>query len=375
VQEPATPIAHEPPLRRYATSVPLRDFAGRVALAVAICVLIVGLTVLVAFSIHVWFAAFGAVLMAILIRSISDWLAGLAHIGKKWSVGVVLVAMLGLLVLLVWWSAGPVTREVAELQDRLPKAVGTLQQRLSGMGLDGAFKTSLANPAALLSKANTVMSGALGAFVGTFQSLITVLVILFMSIYLAFSPPTYVSGVVSLFPPSKRGRVRRLLDETALHLRHWIFGQLVSMIAVGIMISVGLYISGVPVPIVLGILAGLLDVIPIFGPVIAAVPAMLLGFSVSPWHALYVVITFVVANQLEQHVLVPIVQRYSLSLPPALTVFALFLLGSLFGFWGMLLGVPITAVALIITKRVYIRDVLKDHSGSEPPSSSGKGQH
>jgi predicted PurR-regulated permease PerM len=348
----------------------LREFGGRVALAVGICVFIAGLTAVVALTIHVWFAAFAGVLIAIFVRSISDRLAGWTHIGKKTAVGIVLVGLLGVMMLLVWWAAGPIAREAAELQEQLPKAVGSLQQQLSDMGLERVLKTNIGNPAALVSKANTVMSGAVGAFMGTFQSLITLLVVIFLDIYLSFSPTTYISGMVSLFPPSKRGRARRLLDETGLQLRHWIFGQLVSMLAVGIMISLGLYISGVPVPIVLGIFAGLLDIVPIFGPVVAAIPAILLGFSVSPWHALYVVITFVVANQLEQHLLVPLVQRYSLSLPPALTVFALFLLGSLFGFWGMLLAVPLTAVALIITKRVYIRDVLDDHSGPDATKGS-----
>jgi predicted PurR-regulated permease PerM len=190
--------------------------------------------------------------------------------------------------------------------------------------------------------------------------LITALVVLFLGIYLAFSPVTYINGLLSLLPMSKRHSGRQILGEAGHKLRLWIIGQIISMTAVGVLIGLGLLIVGIPVPLVIGVVAGLLDIIPIFGPIVAAIPAILLGFTVTPMHALYAVLVFIAVNQAESHLLVPLIQRYSVLLPPALTVFALLLMGSLFGFWGLLLAAPITATLLVFIKRIYSEPVLHD---------------
>jgi predicted PurR-regulated permease PerM len=156
-----------------------------------------------------------------------------------------------------------------------------------------------------------------------------------------------------------------VFKELGCLLQSWLLGQFLSMTVVGILIAVGLSIIGIPLSLVLGIIAGILDFIPIFGPIIAAIPAVLLGFTHSPLHALYVVLVFVAANQIEGHLLIPLIQKHTVSLPPALTVFALTLLGTLFGFMGLLLATPLTATAMVLVKRFYIEDVLGDRQEAE----------
>jgi predicted PurR-regulated permease PerM len=338
-------------------------FARRVAIAVGVTVVIGGLVLLFAWSIDTWFAVYTGILLAILIRTLSDQLARYARLPEKWAVAVALVLMAGLLFLFGWWLAAPLKREAAELQEQLPKAIETVRTHASG--LDRFFPKPFSSAVPKLAGRATGMLGhVLSVFTGTFQTVITTLVIIFLGIYLSFSPRTYVNGLVALFPPTRRSRARGIIGEAGTQLRYWILGQIVCMTAVGGMIGLGLYISGIPVPIVLGVIAGVLDVVPIFGPIIAAVPAVLLGFTVSPAHALYAVITFVVANQLEGHLLIPLIQRYSISLPPALTIVALLLMGSLFGFWGVLLAVPITATSMVLIKRVYIGELLESRDAT-----------
>jgi predicted PurR-regulated permease PerM len=351
-------------------------FARRVAIAVGVTVAIVGLTLLFARSIDTWFAVYAGILLAILIRTPSDRLARYTGISEKWAVAVVLVLLAGLLFLLGWWLTAPLKREAAELQERLPQAIATLRGRIHSAGLDWFLPADLSSAGPQLAgRASGMIGHVMSVFTGTFQTVVTVVVMVFLGIYLSFSPRTYVNGLVALFPPSKRGRVRGIISEAGTQLRYWILGQIVCMIAVGGMIGLGLFVSGVPVPIVLGVIAGILDVIPIFGPIIAAAPAILLGFTVSPAHALYAVITFVVANQLEAHLLIPLVQRYSISLPPGLTIVALLLMGSLFGFWGVLLAVPITATLIVLVKRVYIGEMLEHRAAPAKDKSAGAQAH
>jgi predicted PurR-regulated permease PerM len=334
------------------------EFARRVAIAVGITVLMAGLTVLVAFSIQTWFAVYLSVLLAIFVRSLSDWLRRYTRLPAGWSVLVVLLALAGFGGLAGWWLATPLTQEALELQQRLPQAINSLRQKMHALRLDRFMPQHLPSGFQIASSVMTVFSV-------TLQSMITALVVFVLGIYLAFAPQTYVDGMMALFPMAQRQHARRILAQTATTLRRWMVGQIVSMTAVGGLIVLGLYISGIPVPLVLGFLGGLLDIIPIFGPIIAAVPAVLLGFTVSPLHAVYATLVFVAANQIEAHLLIPLIQRYSVSLPPALTVFALFLMGSLFGFWGILLATPITATVLILVERIYVGDILGARTAKE----------
>lgn len=135
------------------------------------------------------------------------------------------------------------------------------------------------------------------------------------------------------------------------------------MVVVGILIGGGLKLFGVPLPVALGVLAGLFDFIPIIGPLFSAIPAVLLAFLIGPWHALYVVLLYLLVNTvIESHLLVPLIQRYTVSLPPALTVLALVLMGALFGFLGVLLAIPLAATLLVLVKMAYVQDVLGDIS-------------
>jgi predicted PurR-regulated permease PerM len=292
------------------------------------------------------------------VRRLSDWLSRYTRLPDGWSVLVVLMALAGCFGLAGWWLATPLTQEALELQQRLPQAMHDLQRNMHAMGLDRFVPQHLPSGSQIVTNAMTVFSV-------TLESIITALVVFFLGIYLAFAPQTYVDGMMALFPMAQRQHARRILAQTAATLRRWIVGQIMSMTAVGGLIVLGLYISGIPVPLVLGFLGGLLDVIPIFGPIFAAVPAILLGFTVSPWHAVYAMLVFVAANQIEAHLLIPLIQRYSVALPPALTVFALLLMGSLFGFWGVLLAAPITATIVILVERLYVGDILGDRTATE----------
>jgi predicted PurR-regulated permease PerM len=139
-------------------------------------------------------------------------------------------------------------------------------------------------------------------------------------------------------------------------------GTLLAMLIIGSLTSVGLMIIGVPLSLLLGVFAGLLEFIPNIGPFIASAPAILLALVEDPNKALTVAVFFVGLQSMEGYVLTPLVQKHIIDLPPVLTIMGQVVMGILAGPWGLLLAVPMVAVIMVLVKMLYIEDVLGDRS-------------
>jgi predicted PurR-regulated permease PerM len=133
-----------------------------------------------------------------------------------------------------------------------------------------------------------------------------------------------------------------------------------SMIVVGLLTAVGLWALGMPLALTLGLLAALLTFIPNLGPTLAVVPAALLALLQSPTKSLYVILLYLVIQAVESYLLIPLVQRQAVSLPPALTITAQVLLGILVGGFGLVLATPLTAAVMVLVRMLYIEDALGD---------------
>jgi predicted PurR-regulated permease PerM len=161
-------------------------------------------------------------------------------------------------------------------------------------------------------------------------------------------------------PPRRRGRAREVLDELGTTLARWLMGKAVSMLAAGIMTAVGLSLLGIPLALILGIIAGLLDFIPYVGPLMAGVPALLIAFSASPEQALYVALLFGGIQLVQGYLLEPMIDQRTVSLPPALTIAMQVMFGAVFGMAGVALATPLTAVLIVLVVMLYVQDMLGD---------------
>jgi predicted PurR-regulated permease PerM len=339
------------------------QYFRRVLLAVAV-VLVVGILVAVIWlSIKVWLAVFAGILLAVFLSTLTRWVSRLTRLPRGWALASVLVVLLGLAALGGWLLAPKVAEQFGELAQRLPKAIEHVQQHLQESGWSRYLPTKLPSPSELSTGAGKVATQAAGFFSLSIGAVATFFVIVFLGIYLAASPQVYLDGITRLFPISQRSRVGELFDKLGVTLGHWLLGQMLSMLVVGTLIAVGLTVLGVPLGLALGVVAGLLNFIPIIGSLLSALPPVLLALLVSPLHPVYVIALYVVVNTgIESHLLVPLIQRYAVNLPPAVAVLALFLMGELFGFLGLLLAIPLAATLLVVVKVVYVRDVLGDRS-------------
>lgn len=335
----------------------------RLMLAVAVVLAVGVLVVVVWLSIKVWLAVFAGVLLAVFLSTLIRWVCQMTRLPRGWALASVLVVLLGLAFLGGWLLAPKAVEQFTELAQRLPKAIEHLQQRLQQIGWTRYLPTVMPPASELTNKAGPLAAKAAGFFSLSVEAVTTFFVIAFVGIYLAASPQVYFRGVVHLVPLSQRGRVKELFDKLGVTLGHWLLGQMLSMLVVGTLISVGLTVLGIPLGLAMGVLAGLFNFIPIIGSLLSAVPAVLLAFLVSPLHPVYVIVLYVVVNAgIESHLLVPLIQRYAVSLPPAIAVLALFLMGELFGFLGLLLAIPMAATLLVMVKLLYVRDTLGDSS-------------
>jgi predicted PurR-regulated permease PerM len=194
-----------------------------------------------------------------------------------------------------------------------------------------------------------------------------ILVIVFLGIYFAAEAALYANGLIRLFPVARRRRAGEILHETASALWYWMLGRLFSMCVLGVLAILGLWLLGVPLPVALGFLVGILAFIPYLGAFVSAVPAVLLAAATRLDLALYVIILFFGIHLTEGYLLVPLVQRRIVHLPPALTLSAQIILGVLAGFLGLLLATPLVAATLVIIRMGYVEDLLGDRATKPAP--------
>jgi predicted PurR-regulated permease PerM len=186
------------------------------------------------------------------------------------------------------------------------------------------------------------------------------LLIIFLAIYIGADPDLYHAGLMHLFPHHARKRAGEVLSAMALVLRRWLVTQLIAMVTIGTITTVALLILDVKAAFALGALAGLLEFIPTIGPLLSAIPAVAMAFLDSPDKALAVAIVYGAIQFLENHLLIPLLMKGGINLPPALTVVAQALMAMIFGFLGLMVAVPLVAAIIVPVKMLYVEGVVGD---------------
>ena len=207
--------------------------------------------------------------------------------------------------------------------------------------------------------------GAMGRYLFSFLSstvavLGGLLLILFTALYIGADPRLYYKGLLHLVPRPARPRADEVLGAIGMTLRKWLVSQLVLMAVIGVITTIGLSLLGVKAALSLGIIAGLLEFIPMLGPLLSAIPAVAMGFLDSPEKALFVALLYTGVQFLENHILVPLLMKRGVDLPPVVTLIGLSLMALVFGFLGMLVAVPFLAAVMTAVKLLYVEDVVGD---------------
>lgn len=294
-----------------------------------------------------------AVLLATAIASPVDYLHKRLRVGRGLAILVVYLAILLTLALAVTLIVPPIAREGTAFARDFPGQVEDLRAELAASDnallraagtqlfelLDGERLTSLV--ATLPNLLLSTVSGVGGGIVAVF----TVFLIAF---YWLAEKPAAKRAVVGLFPPRQRLRVLRLWGQVEGKLGDWLRGQLLLMFVIGSIATVVYGVMGLPFWLILGLIAGLTEALPNIGPVIGAVPAVLVALTVGWQWALAVIVFVTILQLLENAVLVPRIMKGAVGLSPLVVILAILAGGEYRGVVGALLAVPMAAAVSVI---------------------------
>lgn len=332
------------------------SFPQKVWIAGGITALLLCLLLLFRSAFSVLLLVLAGTLIALLFLGIAD----LIQKKTKWPHWLCMtISVVGILLILgslSWFIGYRVQLEAAQLTKELPATWQAAKEKLNQSPL-GQELLSRAQSDKMEQKARGVFSRF---FKSTFGILGDVYVILFLGIFFMAAPDLYRKGIIRLVPPKGREKATHLLTQTASHLKKWLAGKFFAMFVVFVLTATGLLILGFKMWLVLAIIAGLLNFIPNFGPIIALIPAALLGMMQGTDTVLIVAGMYIVIQVLESNAITPMVQQKLVSVPPALIIITQLVVGAFSGFWGLLLATPLLLIVMGLVKEIYLPAIEKN---------------
>ena len=298
---------------------------------------------------------FASIIIAAIFDALAGKISALANIRRRYALVASVLTVLGVFIGAFVMFGTQIASEFETVRATLPAAVRGVEGFLDQYGMGDRARELISSGT---SDAAQIVSRAGGYAIAAGSGLADFVLVFVGAIFLASDPGVYRRGLLQLLPAKAETPVSATLDDARHGLSGWMLGQAISSLVVGALTWLGLLLLGVPASGGLAIIAGLLDVIPMVGPVIAGVPAVLLAFTVSPMTALWTVVLFLVIQQLQGNFLQPMIQKRAVDVPPALLLFAVFAFGLLFGFLGVLLAAPLTVVIFVAVRRLYVQAIL-----------------
>lgn len=292
---------------------------------------------------------FMAVLISMAVVPLIDRLEA-RKLSRPLSTGFVYAVLIIVVVLLLAYGFSPVVEQTTLFMTQLPSLLNNL---LAHPLVQPISRQVVENISSQLSFASGGLVQVTLNIFSTFVSLVTVLV---FSFYISLEYESLKKKAAKIFRKNEdREKFEIILKEAEVKIGSWVRGELILGLAIGVLTYVGLTILRVNYALPLSVIAGVLEIVPMIGPVISAVPAAVVGFATSPILGLGVVALFILIQQIENTFVVPKVMQKAVDLDPILTLLAILVGGKLFGILGALLAVPVTLVAFTILRHLYYK--------------------
>lgn len=325
------------------------DFAKRAAIFVSIALV----PVLIWFLFDVILIMVGAFLIATLLNLGSQLFQ---KIRFPYSVALVLSGLLIVIVLAgaAYLFGSSVVSDLSVVIDRVEEARQHLEKAMQGSQFGRVFLSHLQN-------VNVPIGEVIGGFFRLSATFIlAIIVTIFGGVYLAAQPRLYRAGISKLFPESRRQKVSETLDHLEDGLRLWLLGQLIQMVIIGVLSGVAVWLVGLPSALALGVIAAVMEFIPYLGPILAAVPAVLVAVTVDVSAIVWTIVAYILIHQAEGHLIMPLIQRQLVFIPPAVMLLSITAITALFGWTGTIFAAPITVMLFVLINKLYVRDTLAE---------------
>jgi predicted PurR-regulated permease PerM len=327
---------------------------------------LVGLAVLFLWlTLRVDLVIFGGVLFAIALRRAAEAVSRVTRLPVGWSLLAVVILIIAFFSAIGWFFSQAIAGQITELSQQLPAAAAKVGNMISQSAI-GKILSQHIDTTSVQTSSTSLLQSFFGVAVNVVEVVGGIVVLIFLAVYFAAESGLYVGGLVRLVPPARRARAAEILHETASAVWYWMLGRLFSMTMLGVVTAYGLWLLGVPLPVALGFLAGIMTFVPYIGSIASAIPSVIIAASINLTLAVYVIAFYLGVHVVEGYVLVPLVQRRAVHLPPALTLSAQVILGFLAGFIGLLFATPLVAAGLVLVRMIYVEGILGDREEGEP---------
>ncbi len=305
------------------------------------------------------------IVVAIPLAAAATWLSERYRIPRPAGALLTLLGSIGLLVLVIYLLIPPFVDQTNEFVDDVPAIVKNLEEVYAdvtgqstgevGDKVQRFFERYTDDPDRLIGPLTSIglnVAGILGALV----------LILITAYYMAIRPEPLVNGLVRLAPPPRREHVKHVLARIRQSWIGWMQGVAIDMFVTGVMLYVALTLVGLDFAIFFAVLSALLVVVPYFGAIAGAIPPTLFALTDSPGKAVLVLGAYVLVQQLESNVTIPIIMAQRVRLHPAVIAIGVVVVGQLFGFVGLFVAVPILSLIIIAVEEFWVIPVEEGHA-------------
>lgn len=294
-------------------------------------------------------------LVGVLIAVYFHGCAGILNRYFHWNQKLCLILSVFMNILILgaffWFIGARLQQQVSELSDTLPATIHKVKTELDNSTI-GSKVLNYFNSSGNSEKTKAILRSF---FSSSFGILSDLYIIILLTLFFTASPSLYKKGIIKLMPPKAKDKTKELLDKLKNVLEKWLKGQIIGFFFIAILTGIGLWIMGMPLILTLALIAGILNFVPNFGPIIALIPAALLGLMQGPTTAIIVVCMFTFIQIVQSAVTQPLIQQKMVNIPPALTIISQVAFGLIAGFWGVLLATPIVAMLMTVVDELYVK--------------------
>jgi predicted PurR-regulated permease PerM len=328
------------------------SYIQKVWYTVAIVALLVGIILIARVAFNVLLMALAGSLIAVYFHGLSDLIERKTRMNHKFAMTISVVVSILILGVLLWFMGTKISTQIAELSNSLPHTVSTVKAKLAETPLGQKVLLSFSgdNSNKLYSTVQTFFSTSFGALGDMY-------IILFLGIFFTVSPSLYKNGILLLVPKDRKELGQRVMDRISSSLRGWLKGMMLSIVLVTILITIGLSIMNIPVAMILGLITGILELLANIGSIIAMIPGVLLGFTISTNTGIIVALIYIVSQTIVGNIVTPLIQKKIINLPPALTLISQLIMGAVSGALGIIMAIPLLAIVIILVDELYVKKI------------------
>ncbi len=296
---------------------------------------------------------FAGILFALFFHGFAQLIHRKTKVGQKASLLISIISTFIILGLLLWFMGTTIEVQITQLAKTLPATIANAKVKLSGTPL-GQKLLSQTSADDIYNKGYAYLSTLTNSTFGVFTD---IYIVLFLGLFFTAAPLVYKNGFLLLIPPAAKARVHYTIDRIGFTLTKWLKGQLFGMVIVSVLKGIALTAMGIPMASALALIAGLLNFIPNFGPLISMFPAILIALTLGINKAIMVTLVYLAIQILDGNVITTSIQKRLINMPAALIIIAQLFMGILAGVWGLILATPLLIILMIVVDETYVKRI------------------